>query len=318
MCRIAGILSPQLRLEDIVDRVTTMCRVLQHGGPDDEGIFSDKNTNVVFGHRRLSIIDLSIHGHQPMTDSQKKTWITFNGEIYNYIELKEQLIKYGARFHSTTDTEVILLAYLQWGTEAFSKLRGMFAFAIYDIENATTYLVRDTNGIKPLFYHINGMQLSFASEVKALKSAGIATETDDTWAIKFLAFGNIPEPYTTLKNVLHLPKGNFLKWNVNTGDFKIIPYSIEQVKNVITSKSQFEEYIRHSLSLAVKRQLIADAPIGVFLSGGIDSSIITLLANKQQALKLKTVSVFFDEKAYDESNYQNLVRDKLKVKNTPI
>jgi asparagine synthase (glutamine-hydrolysing) len=311
MCRIAGIISTQLKLEDIVEKVTTMCRVLQHGGPDDEGIFSDKKTNVVFGHRRLSIVDLSNNGHQPMADTQKRAWITFNGEIYNYKELKEQLVKTGARFNSTTDTEVILLAYLQWGTAAFSKLRGMFAFALYDIENAITYLVRDTNGIKPLYYHINGAQLSFSSEVKALKLAGIATAKDETWAIRFLAFGNIPEPYTTLKNVFHLPKGTFLSWNNINGNFKIIPYHIEQSINAITNKNQSEEYIRHSLSVAIKRQLVADAPIGVFLSGGIDSSIIALLADEQKTRQLKTVSIFFDDKAYDESNYQNLVLDKI-------
>jgi len=179
-----------------------MCQALKHGGPDDEGIFCDEKANLVFGHRRLSIIDLSQNGHQPMADVQQRVWITFNGEIYNYPDLKEKLLNLGAKFHSGTDTEVIIQAYLHWGMAAFSKLRGMFAFALYDVEKRLTYLVRDSSGVKPLYYHIKGGQLSFSSEVKALKKAGIANETDETWPVRFLAYGHIPEPYTTLKNAL--------------------------------------------------------------------------------------------------------------------
>jgi asparagine synthase (glutamine-hydrolysing) len=304
-------ISEQIDQEEINEKVGLMCRALQHGGPDDEGIFSDKKSKLVFGHRRLSIIDLSTKGHQPMADIQKKAWITFNGEIYNYLALKQQLIKSGAIFYSETDTEVILLAYLNWGTAAFSKLRGMFAFALHDVEKRITYLVRDTAGIKPLYYHISNKQLSFASEVKALKSAGIATEDDQTWPVRLLAFGNIPEPYTTLKNVFSLPKASFLSWNHHTNNYTTTSYTINCSENSITNANQAEEYIRNSLKAAVKRQLIADAPIGVFLSGGIDSSIITLLAALEKHKQLKTISIFFDEKKYDERNYQNLILDRI-------
>src|SRR3569623_1356024 len=128
MCRIAGMISKKLQPEEIRKKVTTMCHALQHGGPDDEGIYADENTGLVFGHRRLSIIDLSKNGHQPMADVQQKVWITFNGEIYNYQELKEKLLVLGAQFHSNTDTEVIIQAYLHWGMASVSKLRGSFAF----------------------------------------------------------------------------------------------------------------------------------------------------------------------------------------------
>jgi asparagine synthase (glutamine-hydrolysing) len=307
MCRISGLISPRLNREEIKEKVRLMCRVLQHGGPDDEGIFSDQETNLVFGHRRLSIIDLGRSGHQPMADTQKSAWITFNGEIYNCLELKDQLIKTGAEFHSASDTEVILLAYLQWGTAAFAKLRGMFAFALYDAIKSITYLVRDTSGIKPLYYHINDGQLSFASEVKALKLAGIAIDEDEAWPVRFLAFGNIPEPYTTLKNVFCLPKGCYLVWNNSNSSYIITSYSIDNAANYIHNKTQAEEYIRDLLKTAIKRQLIADAPIGVFLSGGIDSSLITLLAAQHKQQRLKTISIFFDEKTYDERQYQNLI-----------
>jgi asparagine synthase (glutamine-hydrolysing) len=307
MCRIAGIISPQSGNAEISKKVSQMCNALKHGGPDDEGIFSAEGINLVFGHRRLSIIDLSKKGHQPMADVQQKAWITFNGEIYNYLELKEQLLQKGAKFNSQTDTEVIVNAYLHWGTEAFAKLRGMFAFALYDTVRSVTYLVRDSTGIKPLYYYINSGQLSFASEVKAFNAADLAAEQDETWRVRFLALGHIPEPYTTLKNVRNLTKGHFLLWNHTNGSHAIKPYNESlPVANYITNIAVAQESIHDHLKNAVGRQLIADAPIGVFLSGGIDSSLISLLAD-ERSRHLRTISIFFDEKNYDERAYQNVV-----------
>jgi len=307
MCRIAGMISHRLQANEIREKVKRMCHALLHGGPDDEGVFSDDKVNLVFGHRRLSIIDLSKNGHQPMADVQQKVWITFNGEIYNYQELKERLLKLGARFHSNTDTEVIIQAYLHWGMSSFSKLRGIFAFALYDTEKGLTYLVRDSSGVKPLYYHIENGQLSFASEVSALKKAGIATEADPAWQVRFLASGHIPEPYTTLKNVYSLPKGEFLCWHHDRGTYEIHSYHVVINKKKITDINEAKEAIHEGLKFAVNRQLIADAPIGVFLSGGIDSSLITLLANEQKKAQLKTISIYFNEKTYDERMYQSMI-----------
>ena len=312
MCRIAGMISARLTAGEIVTKVGLMCNTLQHGGPDDEGIFTDENANLVFGHRRLAIIDLSKNGHQPMADVQQKVWITFNGEIYNYIELKKQLLKTGAHFHSNTDTEVIICAYLQWGTAAFSKLRGMFAFALYDKEKSTTFLVRDTTGVKPLYYHAQNSQLTFASEVNAFKASGENFETEETWPVKFLAFGHIPEPYTTLKNVFSLPKGHFLSWNHRTSTYSIVCYFNSFAESPITDPVLAMEQIKSTLISAVNRQLMADAPIGVFLSGGVDSSLISLLANRQTTQQLKTVSIYFNEKTYDERAYQNVVLSQIR------
>ncbi len=284
-----------------------MCHALEHGGPDDQGIYCDDSASLVFGHRRLSIIDLTQNGHQPMADAHKKVWITFNGEIYNYLTLKEQLLSLGARFNSNTDTEVIIQAYLHWGMASFSKLRGIFAFGLYDTEKALTYLVRDSSGVKPLYYHIKDGQLSFASEVRALKKAGLATEPDSTWKVRFLAYGHIPEPYTTLKDVYSLPKGEFLCWHHKTETYEIHSYHVAKHDSLITNPEEAREAIRESLTLAVNRQLMADAPIGVFLSGGIDSSLLTLLANQQKHAQLKTISIYFNEKAYDERIYQTLI-----------
>jgi asparagine synthase (glutamine-hydrolysing) len=311
MCRIAGMIAKRLTPDEITEKVNLMCNALKHGGPDDEGVFLDKDAKLAFGHRRLSIIDLSSNGHQPMTDTQQKLWITFNGEIYNYLELKEQLLKAGARFHSNTDTEVILNAYLYWGTSSFSKFRGMFAFALYDKAKAITFLVRDTTGVKPLYYHTENGQLSFASEVKAFKAAGITNETDQTWPVRLLAFGHIPEPYTTLKNVYSLAKGHYLCWDHHHATHTITCYKAAFTPNYITDRNLAREQIYNTLKLAVNRQLMADAPIGVFLSGGVDSSLVSLLANEQKEQQLKTVSIFFNEKNYDEREYQNVILNQV-------
>jgi len=307
MCRIAGIISKKLNQDELTGRVSLMCDSLKHGGPDDGGMFSEGRVNLVFGHRRLSIIDLSKNGHQPMADVLQKVWITFNGEIYNYPEIKEQLLIAGIKFHSNTDTEVIINAYLQWGVASFAKLRGMFAFALYDIEKATTFLVRDSTGVKPLYYYADSEMLSFASEIKAFKAAGIAGEADPSWAVRFLAFGHIPEPYTTLKNVFSLKKGHYLAWNHHNSTYHIAAFFTTPAVNYITNAELAKEYLRQLLKAAVNRQLMADAPIGVFLSGGVDSSLVSLLANEQKEQQLKTISIYFNERAYDERAYQNIV-----------
>jgi asparagine synthase (glutamine-hydrolysing) len=312
MCRIAGLVSNRLKQVEIIEKVRTMCKALEHGGPDDEGIFTAQKANIVFGHRRLSIIDLSRNGHQPMADAGQNIWITFNGEIYNYQQLRVELTQAGAQFNSKTDTEVILQAYLLWGIAAFSKLRGMFAFALYDVAKGITYLVRDTAGIKPLYYHIEGGSMSFASEMRAFKMAGVANEADPDWPVRLLAFGHIPEPYTTLKNVLSLPKGHFLSWHHQSNEHRLVSYVLQTKDSTpISDFNTAKNEIRNSLGSAIGRQLIADAPIGVFLSGGIDSSLITLLANEQKKQELKTISIYFNEKEYDERFFQNHVLNKI-------
>ncbi len=288
-----------------------MCHALQHGGPDDEGVFYDGQRHLVFGHRRLAIIDLSQNGHQPMADAEQKIWITFNGEIYNYLEIRNELSAFGVKFNSATDTEVIIAAYMQWGTAAFAKFRGMFAFALLDTIQDLTYLVRDTAGIKPLYYYAEVGQLSFASETRAFKAAKIAVEKDGDWPIRFLAFGHIPEPYTTLKQVFSLQKGHYLCWSHKTSTFVITSYISAISNNLITDINEASQLLKDSLVKAISRQMIADAPLGVFLSGGIDSSIITLLADEQKKQQLRTISIFFNEKNYDEQAYQRIVLEKI-------
>ena len=315
MCRIAGIVSNKFGSSRAKTLLTGMCDVMEHGGPDDAGVWESDDSTVLFGHRRLTIIDLSNNGHQPMADTCKKAWITFNGEIYNYLELKHELQQLGATFASETDTEVILQAYLHWGTSSFAKLRGMFAFALYDAAQAKTLLVRDTSAIKPLYYTTEGGQLMFASEINAFKTAGNVTETDDRWPVWLLSFGHIPEPYTTLKNVLSLPKGHFLSWDNINHSYTLEKYVAVKSASILTDKDLAQNGIYGHLLQAVKRQLVSDAPIGVFLSGGIDSSIISLLADQENPHHLKTISINFNEKQYDEGSYQNEVLAQIKGEN---
>ncbi|TWR25167.1 asparagine synthase (glutamine-hydrolyzing) [Mucilaginibacter pallidiroseus] len=310
MCRIAGIISNSFSSTTLKEKVQAMCTSMCHGGPDDEGVIAHENANLVFGHRRLSIIDLSGAGHQPMADVNELALITFNGEIYNYRELKAELQGFGAVFQNQTDTEVILQAYLKWGIDCFSKFRGIFAFALFDIKKSTTYLVRDANGVKPLYYYHNDEVFAFASEIKAFIRAGVTHQHDERWPIWLLAFGNIPEPYTTLKNVFSLPKGSYLSYSLEKGP-SINSYENVAHNHLLVDEREAQEGICHHLNNAVKRQLISDAPIGVFLSGGTDSSILTLLAAKQHNKPVKTISLFFNEKEYDESRYQTLVAGKL-------
>jgi asparagine synthase (glutamine-hydrolysing) len=307
MCRIAGLINTQNTGSERA-KIKAMCGALQHGGPDDEGIYVSEDGTVVFGHRRLSIIDLSTNGHQPMADSAQRAVISFNGEIYNYQELKQELRSLGAVFTNNTDTEVILQAYLRWNVAAFGKLRGMFAFALHDLVSNDVYLVRDSAGIKPLYYNIQDSQLAFASEIKAFRAAGIATSANPNWPVYLLAYGHIPEPHTTLQNVYSLPKSHYLRWQKN-GSYTVVAYQPNTNTEPVIDKAAAEQKIEQTLRTAVKRQLIADAPIGVFLSGGIDSSLITLLAN-QEVEKLKTVSIFFNEQQYNEQAYQRVVLDR--------
>ena len=311
MCRIAGIINKN-QATQLLNNVKLMCTIMAHGGPDDEGFFYLEDEGLAFGHRRLAIIDLSTAGHQPMHYLDKKYTITFNGEIYNYLTLKEELQNLGYTFHTKSDTEVILAGFACWGTASFERLNGMFAFALYDKPNNLTYLVRDHQGIKPLYYSITANQLIFASEVKAFKH--LIKEENKDWKIYFLAFGHIPEPYTTLNNVLMLPKAHYLKWDHETNSNTICSFNKEQPHALINNSHKAVIEVKQKLNSAVKRHLIADAPLGIFLSGGIDSSLITLLADETQdnnTQSLHTLSVNFDDAPFSEEEFQKIILKKV-------
>ena len=309
MCRIAGIINKNLPDEKLQDMVIDMCQILRNGGPDDQGIYSSPENHLVFGNRRLALIDLSNAGHQPMSYCGRY-YITYNGELYNFRELKEELLKKNFTFNSYSDTEVILASFAAWGTDAFAKFNGMFAFALLDKKESTVYLVRDTSGIKPLYYSVTSDRIIFASEIKAFKIITGQQEENPDWPVYMMAYGHLPEPITTLRFVKPLPKGSYLEYHIPEEKWHIETFSQYNYSEEIQDRQKAIEMVKDGLAKAVKKHLIADAPIGVFLSGGIDSSIIALLANSYHK-KLNTLSLYFSETQYSEKKYQDLLQQNL-------
>lgn len=285
-------------------------------GPDDSGVFIDEKNGIALGHRRLSILDLSKSGHQPMEleIENQKLKIVFNGEIYNFLELRKELEIKGYKFKTKTDTEVILALYAEYGEESFGMLRGMFAFGLWDKKKQKLFLVKDRYGIKPLYYYGDNEKLIFASTVKALIKSGLVPDEKEKKAwIGFLLFGSIPLPFTTIKDVFGIPAGHYLEININ-GEKKLVKYY--DLLDVFLKKSSdnfktAKEKIRNLLEESVNLHLISDAPLGVFLSGGLDSSAIVALAAKQRNNPITTLSIIFDEEEFSERKYQQMVVRKI-------
>ncbi len=305
MCRIAGIIdkSSQQLEEDAI----TMRDAMHRGGPDSCGIYHDADAGLVLGFRRLSIIDLSNAGNQPMQDEKENIVLVFNGEIYNYQSLREELTGFGYHFATLTDTEVIIKAYQCWGTGCFSRFRGMFALALYDKQKGEIILARDHAGIKPLYYYCDDECLYFASEIRAFKALKNKWKENENWKAYLLLFGFLPEPVTTLKDVLPLERGSFKIFDVHTLQQRKAYYYRQRFTEDVTNFETAKDLIRSTLQKAVERHLIADAPLGLFLSGGIDSSLLTLLAKSYKKDQLFTLSIDFDESDFSEKKYQDII-----------
>jgi len=285
-----------------------MLRSLVHGGPDDEGTYTDDR--VALGHRRLSIIDLTSAGHQPMIAQSPEVIISYNGEIYNYLSLKNELVALGVLFHTETDTEVVLKGFQQWGVSLFDRLEGIFAIALYDKANKLFYLIRDHLGIKPIYYFLNDKELIFSSEVKAFRALDPLWKENEDWKVLFLAFGSIPHPYTTLAGVLQVAAGSYLVLDLNDFSHKTnFYYKFNSENYTVKSSDEALAMIGSASRDSIRKNLVADAPLGIFLSGGIDSSLITLLADQTQS-NIRTISVNFDEASYDEKPFQQMVLNK--------
>jgi len=331
MCGIVGVLLGRKinkkELKKFESAVAKMNKVQANRGPDDEGIFTFERG--VFGHRRLSILDLSKAGHQPLEyqksniKNQKELCITFNGEIYNFLELKKDLEKKGYKFKTKTDTEVILALYAEYGEESFKMLRGMFAFGLWDGKKNKLFLVKDRYGIKPLYYYSDSGKLVFASTVKAVsESKLVKVEKNPDALMGFLLFGSVPLPFTTIKGIMAVPAGHYLEIDANRSKkivkyYDPLDYFISADKKVLIDKSEAINEIKRRLKESVDLHLISDAPLGIFLSGGLDSSAIAALS--VEALreggfgrKITTLSIVFDEKEFSEKKYQRMVVDKIK------
>ncbi len=312
-CRIVGIVNPTQTSEQIAQTVEKMSAAMAHGGPDGSGFWAKPDQHLAFGHRRLALIDLSAAGNQPMQNRKQSLCICFNGEIYNYKEIRKELKAKGYSFATESDTEVILTAFEAYGTAAFEKLNGMFAFALYDDTTKQLYLVRDSVGIKPMYYAQQGNSLVFASEIRAFKASGYAYTEQPSWKPLLLTFGHLPEPYTTLKEVTILPKGHYLQYDLRNGLKSVVQFFANKFTEQLLDYQEAVQQVRQTLVAAVERHLIADAPVGIFMSGGVDSSLIALIADK--ILKKEnnhTLSIVFNESKYSEKKYQEIVAKELR------
>ena len=303
MCGIAGKLcfDPGRAVEE--ELLVRMCSVLSHRGPDDQGIYAE--VPIGLGHRRLSIIDLSAAGHQPMGNDDGSVWIVFNGEIYNFMELRGELERAGFRFRSRTDTEVLLRLYERHGVGCLDHLRGMFAFAIWDRRRRSLFLARDRLGVKPLFYRISATGLGFASELKALLQDPETERTVDPVAIHhYLTYQYIPSPLCAFRGINKLPPAHYLLCRDGCVEvrryWKLAYLPKHEVRND-RELAALEDELRQRLEDAVRCRLVSDVPLGAFLSGGIDSSAVVAFMSRLADRPVRTFSIGFEERSYDET-----------------
>jgi len=314
MCGIAGIFDPSIGSHNLLTaHIEKMTSRLSHRGPDDTGFHIDRH--LALGHQRLSIIDLTT-GHQPIFNEAKDKCIIFNGEIYNYRELKAELLTSGYSFSTNSDTETILHAYEEWGVECLSRLTGMFAFCIWDQRAETLFLARDRLGEKPLFYTHQGHRFLFASEMKSLLVDSRLDRTIDEEALaSYFLFSYIPAPLTIYKNIRKLPPGHYAL-------FRKSELTINQYWDVAFTpnrKRKEKDCIRDFMDLlsgSVQGQLISDVPLGAFLSGGIDSSTVVALMSQKSEEATKTFTIGFRcnvEGYEDERRYARLVAERYRT-----
>ncbi|AVH62385.1 MULTISPECIES: asparagine synthase (glutamine-hydrolyzing) [unclassified Nostoc] len=315
MCGIAGILTKTEIKNSLENLMLRMQTALQHRGPDDQGIYISPNREVAFAHTRLSILDLSAAGHQPMSTPDGRYWITFNGEIYNFRQLRLDLEAKGEKFYSQTDTEVILKLYQQQGTECVKNLRGMFAFAIWDNQEQTCFIARDALGIKPLYYWQSGATLIFASEIRAIlasKLPSIALSPEGLYG--YLLSGSVPEPHTLIAGIRCLEAGHWLRWqagNLSQQQYWQINFAAEKI-----SLTEAKEKVRNALIDSIEHHFISDVPVGIFLSGGIDSSSIVALSRQTQKGNLRTYSIGFEEDEWNEGELAQKVAQEFDTEHT--
>jgi asparagine synthase (glutamine-hydrolysing) len=319
VCGIVGILARDGAVpEELLERAT---QSLAHRGPDDHGTVILRETHpepiqLGLGNRRLAILDLSPLGHQPMQDPDTGNWIVHNGEVYNFREVRAKLEDEGVRFTSHSDTEVILKAYARWGEGCLQEFRGMFAFAIWDAHRQRLLVARDPMGIKPLYYYQSDRQFLFASELRTLLGTGLIRRTlDQSALLNYLAFGSVYEPDTLISGISALPPGHYLTWEQGTVT-KVKYWDLAQQVDsapmqpdsgtVGRSRGQLQDGVHATLDQSVRMQLVSDVPVGVFLSGGIDSSSLVGILSRS-GVRPSTFSIVFREADYSEAEHSRAV-----------
>jgi asparagine synthase (glutamine-hydrolysing) len=318
MCGITGIFTFKENASSYKKKVEDAVIALSRRGPDNSGTYF--HNNVALGHARLSVIDTSDAASQPFTDNSGRYTIVFNGEFYNFKQHRNDLLKKGVHLKSQSDTEVLLYLYITEGPSCLEKINGFFAFAIYDKEEESLFIARDRMGIKPLFIYRDNDKLIFASEMKAILAYGITKELDQTSLFEYLQLNYIPAPFSIFKNVTKLKPGKYLqisKGEVTEKEYYKIPFqSSDEIKKNNAGYENAQNEIFKLLDNSVKLRMISDVPLGAFLSGGIDSSIIVALSSKYTE-RLNTFSIGFkDEPLFDETRYASLVAEKYKTNHT--
>ena len=301
MCGICGYFGLK-NGQSVIDQMT---ETLHLRGPDDSGTCIFPEDLVAFGHRRLSILDLSSAGHQPMLNEDRSICITYNGEVYNFLELRKELEKLGKQFHSNSDTEVILACYEQYGINMVSRLDGIFAFAIFDSNKNKIFLVRDHVGIKPLYYTFENGKFFFGSEIKAILAANHLTPDINYQALfDYLTYLYVPHPLTMYKGILQVPPAHILTFDIKNREYSLKRYwdPLDKVDEKLTDPAEIKQIVHSTLSQTVKEQLISDVPVGAFLSGGIDSNIVVGLMARHSSQKVKTFTAIFSDKRASHFN----------------
>lgn len=322
MCGIAGFINHTRTLNDLGPSITKMTEQLYARGPDGQGIHIEPKLNLAFGHRRLSIQDTSEAGKQPMHSSSERYLITFNGEVYNFLELKVELKQLGHEFFGGSDTEVMLAAFEEWGIEAaIKRFTGMFAFAVLDKKKQLIYLVRDRLGEKPLYFGLNCGDFIFASTLKAFKPYPSWQPQIDAQALRaYLRFNQVPAPLCIYEGIFKLKPGHFQCFDLKSQQFREEQQSYWQINSIFTAdnkkieKQPDEDIIDEMdglLSGIIKNQMISDVPLGAFLSGGVDSSLIVSLMQKQSQKPINTFTIGFGEKEFNEAVHAKAVAKHL-------
>jgi len=328
MCGITGLIArANQNAEEFCATVERMAQTLAHRGPDDAGVWIDAACGVGLGHRRLSVLDLSAHGHQPMLSADGRLCLVYNGEIYNHASLRRELETCGRRFRGHCDTEVLLAALSQWGVdETLRRLVGMFAFAVWDREERALTLARDRLGIKPLYYGWQNGCFLFGSELRALRAhPGFSAEIDRDALALFLRHNYIPGPYSIYRGIAKLPPGSVLSVSPQTDRQAASPRTWWDVRQVAEegarnpfrgSDAEAIEALDQGLREAVRSEMEADVPLGVFLSGGIDSSTVAGMMQAQSPRRVRTFTIGFEEAPYDEAAYAKAVAEHLGTEHT--
>lgn len=326
MCGIAGIINYR---HDPVKDILNMNQAMLHRGPDAGDYWLDAEQKVVLGHRRLSIVDLSVNGAQPMKSANERYMVVFNGEIYNYKDLEQRLRQDSCELHlrGSSDTEVILEAFSFYGVEkTLSLMKGMFAIALYDRRENQLYLMRDRVGEKPLYYGMVNGSFAFASDIECIRQMeGFANEVNtDTFPLYF-QYGYIPAPYSIYQDIYKLEPGKYLTLNCHTLEYRMQTYwsmietALDGQRNPFTgSEKEASEELERLLKEAIKGQMIADVPLGAFLSGGIDSSLVVSLMQSLSHDKVKTFTIGFDVDKYDEAKYAKEIAAHLGTEHTEL